>query len=63
MQHRNFALTAAAIFLILGVVHLIRVVSGWEVVVNGKMIAMWPSWVAIVITLSLAYSGFRLSKK
>jgi hypothetical protein len=41
-----------------GLLHLLRIVLGWEAVVGGWSIPMWFSWVAMIVTVVLAYHGF-----
>lgn len=48
----------ATLFLIIAVLHLLRVVYGWEAVLGGVVIPMYVSYVAIVVAGYLAYRGF-----
>jgi hypothetical protein len=42
--------------------HALRLLFGWVVVVNQVTVAMWPSVVAIVVTLGLATALWRESR-
>lgn len=60
MTQKAFYTTAGTVFLIVGVVHLLRVVNGWPVSVSEYAVPMWFSWVAVLLTGYLSYySLFR----
>ena len=63
MSHKTFSLTAGAIFLLIALGHLLRVILGAGFVVQNISIPMWVSGMAVVITAYLAYQGFRLARK
>jgi hypothetical protein len=62
MSQKTYLKTAGAIFLIIAVLHLLRLVLGWSTVFEGWSVPQWPSAVALVVAGYLAYEGFRLSK-
>ena len=62
MNLKNFALLAAVIFAIVALVHLVRVIMGWQIVIDSCTVPMWPSWIALVIAAGLSYLGFSLSR-
>ena len=62
MSKNTFALVAGTFFLILALVHALRLVFKWEVMVAGWQVPMWLSGVAVVVGAYLAYEGFRKSK-
>jgi hypothetical protein len=51
---RPVSVLAAAIFAVVAVVHLLRLVYGWEVTLNGAMVPIWVSAVGVVIPGALA---------
>ena len=53
------ALLAAAILAVFGVVHLLRLIGGWSVVVNGFEVPMWVSIVALIVSWVLAAMLWR----
>jgi hypothetical protein len=63
MSQRMFSATTGVIFLLIAVLHALRVVFGMEAVLEGWALPMWVSWVAALIAAYLASQGFRLSKK
>jgi hypothetical protein len=63
MNLRSFSLVAGIIFTIIALLHLLRIVYGWDAVVGGWAAPKWVSWLALVVAAYLGYEGLRLSKK
>ena len=64
MSQKTFSLVAGVIFLVIALMHVLRLVLKWEAAVNGRTMPMlWASWAAIVVAGYLAYEGFRLSRR
>lgn len=61
MNQRSFCLTAGIIFGSIALLHLLRIVYGWEAVIAGQAVPQWVSWVALVIAGYLGYVGLRLA--
>ncbi len=55
--------TAAAIFGILAVIHLVRLLIGWDVIIGGLHIPLWISGIAIVVLGTLSVWLFKLSRE
>ena len=62
MAARNFARLAAVIFAIIALLQLLRAITGFEIVVGGETMPVWPSWIAAIMAGFLAYLGFTASK-
>ena len=53
----------AVIFLVLfAIVHLLRLISGWDIVVAGNMIPSWISIVGVIVPLVIAWLLVKESK-
>ena len=63
MNQKTYFVITALIFLIVAILHLLRIFTGWEVSINGWMIPLWVSWVAFVGSSFLAYSGFNQNRR
>jgi len=63
MSEKTFLRLAGVIFLFVAIVHLLRIVFKWEVVLAGWPAPVWLSDVAFVVAALLAYEGFRMSRK
>ncbi|HIL02920.1 MAG TPA: hypothetical protein EYG05_00420 [Candidatus Thioglobus autotrophicus] len=56
---KNYIAISGSIFAIVAFAHLIRIIDGWEVVVNGQAVPMTISYMAFVATGLLAVWAFR----
>ncbi|MEK6709092.1 MAG: hypothetical protein AABZ64_00790 [Nitrospinota bacterium] len=63
MTPRLYHQLTAATFAIVCLLHLARVLFGWEAVIGGWAAPMWLSWVAAVISGYLAWTGLRFSRE
>ena len=59
---KPFTSLAIAIFTIVAVVHLLRILLGWEVIIQGVMIPMWASYLGLIIAGGLAFLLWRESR-
>ena len=62
MSRRSYALVTGIVFLVIAILHLLRVIFGWKAVIGGWSMPIWVSWVALVVAGYLAYEGFRPRK-
>ena len=46
---KPFATATVAIFALVAIIHLVRLLAGWSVSVNGIDIPMWVSVIALVV--------------
>ena len=51
---KPFTTVAVVVFGLVALLQLLRVVSGWEVIVNGVAVPIWASGVAFVVAGGLA---------
>lgn len=59
MSQKSFYSLTGIIFLIVVIVHLLRVVNGWSVSIGTFDMPVWASWVAVVLASYLSYQGLR----
>ena len=62
MSQRTYTVTAAVVFLLITLGHLLRVVSGGTLVIEGIAVPMWASVLAAAVMGYLAYEGLRLGR-
>ena len=62
MNHKNYFTVTSVIFLLVAIMHGLRIVSGWQAEIGGWMVPMWASWVAVVVGLGLSYQGMKFGK-
>ena len=60
---RPFTMFAAAIFLLIALVHLYRIIVGFDVSVAGTHISQAVSWIAVLFTGLLAEMLFREARR
>ncbi|HBW06188.1 MAG TPA: hypothetical protein EYO69_02930 [Candidatus Thioglobus sp.] len=56
---KNYIAISGSIFAIVAFAHLLRIIDGWEVIVNGQAVPMTISYMAFVATGLLAVWAFR----
>jgi hypothetical protein len=62
MTVRTYALTSSLIFFLVAVLHLLRLIWQWDVVIGSWPFPLWASIVAVPVAGFLSYAGFRLSR-
>jgi len=60
---KPFTLIAAALFLLMALVHLYRLISGFPIVVAGNEVGQGVSVVALVVTALLSFGLFREARR
>ena len=60
---KPFTSLAVLLFAVVALVHLLRLVFGWEVTINGAAVPQWASILGIVIAAGLAAMLWRESRK
>lgn len=59
---KPFTTLAVVVFTIVAALHLLRIVLGWEVVIQGTVIPMWASNVGLIVAAGLAIMLWRESR-
>ena len=60
---KPFTAIAVVVFSLVALLQLLRVISGWEVTVNGFAIPMWASVIALVVAAALATMLWREARR
>ncbi len=63
MTIRTFCTLAAAIFALIALLQLLRIVMGWSVTLNGVDVPFWASWIAVTVAGALSFVGFRAAMR
>jgi hypothetical protein len=63
MTVRTFCTLAAAIFALIALLQLVRIVMGWSVTLNGVDVPFWASWIAVIVAGALSAVGFRAAMR
>ena len=59
LDQKAYNTITAVLFLVIAVLHLLRIIFAWPAQIGGLDIPLWASWLALVVTGALAYFGFR----
>ena len=63
MNTKDFVIVSTVIFAMVAVMHLIRLVLGWSVVLGMTSVPFWVSLLVVLISASLAIWGFSLVRR
>lgn len=59
MSNHIFRKVAGGVFTAVAVVHALRLLFDWEVLIGSWFMPVWLSWVALPLIGWLAYSGLK----
>jgi len=60
---KPFTIIAIVLFSLIALLQLLRLILGWEVMVNGMTVPVWVSGIAFVIAAGLAVMVWRETRK
>jgi hypothetical protein len=60
MTQRTFSLVTAVLFFLIALLHAVRLLRGWQVIIEGLVVPIWVSWIGLAIAAYLASQGFQL---
>jgi len=60
---KPFTTFAIVVFSLVAVLHVLRLIFGWEVVINGLVMPMWVSVVGIIVAGGLAVMVWREARQ
>jgi hypothetical protein len=63
IDQKTFNAVASAIFAVVALAHLLRIVVGWPVIVGGWAVPMWVSWIGFVVAAGLCYFASSLAMR
>jgi uncharacterized protein involved in cysteine biosynthesis len=58
LNRNTYVTLTAAIFVLVAMAHVLRIIFGWSVEIGGLIIPFWLSWLAVLAAGALAYLGF-----
>ncbi len=61
MTNITYCVVSGVLFVLVALVHLLRLVYQLPVVVDEYVVPMWASWVACIVPALLAVWAFRLA--
>jgi hypothetical protein len=63
MNARTFTTTSSVLFAVFAVMHLLRLIWQWDVIINGHSVPMWASVAAMIVSGFLSFAGFRVAQQ
>ena len=63
MNTRAYAFTSSIIFFLVALMHLLRLIQQWNVIINGWYVPAWVSIVSLLVAGFLSLQGFRLFRQ
>ena len=58
MNRKTYMTVTATLFFVVAIMHLLRIIFGWQVEIGGLSIPFWVSWLGVLVAGALAYLGF-----
>jgi hypothetical protein len=62
LSRKTYRTVTATLFLVVAIMHLLRIIFGWQVEIGGLSIPFWVSWLALPVAGALAYFGFMQNR-
>lgn len=62
-NERGLLKVVGGIFLIVALLHLVRIAFGWSFVLGDATIPLWLSWLGVLVSGYLSYSSFHFARK
>lgn len=62
MTQKNFNAVAGTVFLVVAILHALRLLRGWEFAIASWHAPLWVSWAGLAVGGFLAYTAFTLKK-
>ncbi len=62
MTQKTFNSVAGTVFLIVALLHALRLLFRWHASIGGWIIPMWVSWAGLAVAGFLAYTAFSQKK-
>lgn len=63
MDHKKYCVVSGVFFSLVALAHLLRIVYGMSIQVDGYEVPMFASWAALLVPAGLAFWAFRVSRE
>jgi hypothetical protein len=63
MDQKRFNIVAGVIFAAVALLHALRILMGWPVVIGGWTVPMWMSGIGFVVAGGLSYFALSLVRR
>lgn len=62
-SEKKLLLAAGVVFLIVALIHFMRVLFGWDLIVGDTAVPEWFSWFGVLLALYLSYASFHFAMR
>ena len=62
MDRKTYFSVTSIVFLIIAVLHGLRVIQGWDASIGGWMVPLWGSYAAVALGAYLPWTGYNFRK-
>lgn len=63
MDQKRFNMLAGVIFAAVALLHALRILMGWPVVIGGWVVPIWVSGIGLVVAGGLSYFAISLVRR
>ena len=63
MKQKIYLQTISVIFTVIAIVHVLRLLNGWQVKISTFVVPLWVSWIGAPVALFLAYQAAKFLNK
>lgn len=63
MGYRGYCVVSGALFALVALAHLLRIVNGLSIQVDGVAVPMMVSWIGVIVPAALAAWAFRIARR
>lgn len=63
MGHQSYCAVSGALFTLVALAHLLRIVYGMSIQVDDYVVPMTVSWVGLLVPAGLAFWAFRIHRR
>lgn len=63
LSTKTFLQLVGTIFAVIGTLHLLRLLTGAQIILVGWTVPLWISFFGVIIAWYLSYNAFMLAKK
>ena len=54
LNRKTYMTVTATLFIVVAIMHLLRIILGWQVEIGGLSIPFWVSWLGVLVAGALA---------
>ncbi len=62
IEQKTVAVVSGVVFILVALLHLLRLIFGWSAVFNGWSVPMWVSILGLIVAGALVWMNFSAAK-